>query len=483
MGTERAKGASVLVAIAAALSACGRSERLPFVDERPALVVWIEVDTLRADALGAYGALGEALIGTEPSPAIDRLASDGVLFEHCYSTAPWTIPSLVSQFTGRWPFEHGATRLLEPLPESFVMLPEVLRADGWRTAGVGTNFVATGQYGFDQGFDRWDDSLALGHEGSTADAAVELLLAQLDAFADPGPESPVFLFALLFEPHFRYERHARLRYALEYDGPLTGKEELNELRAMLDEGQLTEADLAWLRALYAGEVATVDAALATLRSGLEERGLFDECLLVFTADHGEELGERGWIGHTTSLSDALVRVPLVVKPPATWDVERGRRVGSIVSQVDLARTVLDWSEVPDERRGEHLSRPGSFASLLGEAGPPARRLVYTHTRFEPVLDSAVAKRAHRFAVTDSFEGVTWEVDHQVAEGERPRGTLRRGSESLALDGGHLPEEYAYLANLRGLTGDPLNGSDGSEPVPAPLPPEVPSAARVPGSTE
>ncbi|QDU68950.1 sulfatase [Engelhardtia mirabilis] len=456
----------------ALVAGCGGAAIAP----PPSVALWVEVDTLRADALGCYGSSvrGIAADGSplQPSPAIDAIAREGLLFERCYSAAPWTIPSLVTQLTGRWPFDHGATELLAPLDQELVTVPEVLQRAGWRTVGVTTNFVATGRLGFGQGFDQFDDALALGHEGSTGELAAERLLSEIDDARAAAPDAPLFGFALLFEPHFRYERHAGLVFGARYDGTLTGQEDLAELRRRLVGGEdaLTEADIAHLEALYQGEVAAADRAVATLRAGLEERGLWDEALILFTADHGEELGRRGWIGHTVNLRDDLVHVPLVVKAPAAWgEARRGEREAAPVSQVDLGRSLLDWLGVGAAARPEHLGPHHSFAPLLFGRSIEVRRYLFLHTRFEPVLSASAPKRAHLFGVIDGETLDKWTVDH-LNEGGAPRGALvNLASDPDELDDladeGRLPADRLRLARLRGLVASPLGGLDGAERLP------------------
>ena len=197
---------SLITAMPLGLVACGEDPSP--LSSKPPLVLWIEVDTLRADVLGCYGAgllAGDLEEFVSPTPNLDRLAQEGLLFDAAYSTAPWTLPSLASALTGKWPWEHGTTRLLASLAGGHVTLPERLQSAGFQTGGVMTNFVATEAYGFAQGFDEWDDSLAMGHEGSTASAAATKMLEQYDGLAIAG--EPVFLFGLFFEPHWRYEAH------------------------------------------------------------------------------------------------------------------------------------------------------------------------------------------------------------------------------------------------------------------------------------
>jgi arylsulfatase A-like enzyme len=466
----------------------GPAPAAPWLDTAapPSVVLWVVIDTLRADALGCYGADARGEDGAEPSPQLDRLAAEAVLFEQCYATAPWTAPSLVAQFTGRYPFDHGTVGLLEPVPAELVTVAEVLRADGWRTAGVNTNFVATGALGFGQGFERWDDGLARGHEGSTAPEAVRRALELLDELDAPGAgEAPVprFLYTLLFEPHFRYLAHPGLRFGPgfgsdggpAYTGPLSGGEELADLLRRLEAGELTERDLDFLRGLYASEVAAVDRAFGELRAGLAARGLWDEALVVLTADHGEELGHHGWIGHTANLRQGLVHVPLLVKLPRSWPGPAGgTRRAQAVSQVDLARTVLDLLRVPVERRGPHLQSENSFLPTLLEDRAPSRRYLYLHTHYEPLLATSSTRRAHQFGVVDGPTGWKWVVDHLGPPGVPVRGRLfeLRSDPDEASDrseSGRLPPEQQHLARLRGLLAQPLLDRSGAEPVPAPEP--------------
>ncbi len=442
-------------------------------------VAWIVVDTLRADALGTYGfeELGEA--GIPASPHIDRLAGEGLVFDRAYSAAPWTIPSLVTQLSGTWPFDHGQSRLLEPLDESLLLLPEVLRESGWRTAGVTTNFIARASYGFDRGFERFDDGLAKGHLGAYGKLAVERLLAQGDdLLAESGqagePGGDLFLWGLLFEPHYHYEQHPGLgfgpgygsRSGESYTGSLNGEEELAALRTGLREGLLNQADFDFLRGCYQSEVALVDEAIARLREGLEARGRWDEALVIVTSDHGELIGENNWIGHTVDLSETLVRVPLVVKPPASWGLAP-RRVPEAVSQVDLFATVLDAAGIVLPEYSAPTSRSLLPTWQAGEQ--PSRRFLYLHTDFIPIREGEEfsSKRALQFGVFDRERDLKWVVDHLATtpEGEAlVRGELTRmeSGEKQEFVGERLPLEFADLERLRGLLAEPLGEARGAE---------------------
>jgi arylsulfatase len=397
-----------------ALPACAPST------SKPKVVVWIVVDTLRADALGCYGNARVGENGAKPSPNLDALAKDGLRFDAAHSVAPWTIPSLVSLLSGLWPWEHGQIRLLEPCPADRLPLVPLLRSRGFRTAGVMTNFIAKGELGFDNGFERWDDSFAQGHEGSTSHPAFERLIRFADELREGG--KPVFLFAWLFEPHYKYEAHEGFRFgpgfgdeqAKPYRGSLTGDEELPDLQKR--RASLGDEDKAFLRGRYQSEVAFVDDAIGKFLDGLKKRGLYDDALVVVTADHGEEILDRGWIGHTVTLHEELVRVPLIVKlPRGDADGRRGATIDAPVSQIDLPATILDLAtgDAPD-RAAFELGHSRSLAATLRGGAIPDRRWLYLHTDFVPALgDAREESGALQWGVLDARTRRKWIVDHKV----------------------------------------------------------------------
>jgi arylsulfatase A-like enzyme len=466
---------ALVAACALACAACSRA--------RPRLVVWIEVDTLRADALGCYGNARVGENGAKASPNIDALAEGGVRFERAYTAAPWTIPSLVTQLSGLWPWEHGDVRLLEPVAPVHTPLVPILRERGWRTAGVMTNFIAKSEYGFANGFERWDETLARGHEGSTSHEALARLLELGDELRGDAGSRGVFLFAWLFEPHYRYEAHEGLRFgpgfgdraSMAYPGPLRGDEELDDLLRRRHE--LTALDAEFLRGRYQSEVAYLDRSVGELVSGLKARGLYDDALIVFTSDHGEEILDRDWIGHSVTLHEELVHVPLIVHlPRGLADARRGAVVSDGVSLIDLPATLVDLmtGSEPDRARGD-LAHSRSLAPTLVKGERPARRHLYLHTNFEPVLanENSRDKAAHQWGVIDVDRDLKWIVDHKVPFGAEPRPSL--------FDLAHDPLEHTNLAGtvgglqaalplelLRGLVPVRL---DGRRPAPRLLPEE------------
>jgi len=434
--------------------------------KKPRIVVWIEVDTLRADALGCYGNHSTGENGVLPSPGIDALAADGQLFEHAYSSAPWTIPSLVTQLSGEWPWEHGVRRLLELAPAERVPLVPRMKELGWRTAGVTTNFIATSKQGFGRGFERFDDSLAQGHEGAHAPEALGKLLEFSDELAkDPG--QGLFLFGWLFEPHYRYEEHAGLRFGPAYTGPLKGDEELNDLLARRK--QLTDEDKLFLRGRYQSEVAYMDQALGKFIAELKRRGWYDEALIVFVADHGEEILDHGWIGHSVTLHEELVHVPWIVKLPVSQAPSRkGTKIPDVVSLIDLPATLLDsMGARPSVARGGLLGHSRSLLPLLRTGARSERRWIYLHTDFEPLQDNALTleKRGNAWGVIDAETALKWVVDHKQ---NPPQGALydlaHDPLEKNDLYARMGPGREAPMQRLRGLLARPLGGLRGAPEV-------------------
>ncbi len=305
----------------------GCSTRAPEADAR-ANVVLISIDTLRADHLGCYG------YERATSPNVDAFCRESVVFEKAFAHAPSTLPSHASILTSLVPHHHGASwENKRALPDASTTLSEVLAEAGYSTAA----FTGGGQldplFGLTQGFDAYE-VLAADDFEATVDRTLEWL--------DEGGKEPFFLFLHTYQVHHPYdpapERLAELGH--EYDGPLSNAISVETIKAInASEEELGEEELAHIIATYDAEIREVDVAVGRLVAELEARGLWDEALVVFTSDHGEEFGEHGFVGwHSHSLYEELLSVPLVVKFPA--GAEAGRRVDAVVRSIDIAPTVL-----------------------------------------------------------------------------------------------------------------------------------------------
>jgi arylsulfatase A-like enzyme len=297
-----------------------------------------------------------------------------VLFRSAYSPAPWTQPAIASLLTGLMPSAHGLVHLFDRLDDGVDTLAEQLQRRGFDTSAVVSHTLLEPKYGFGQGFTDFDDSAADGHQAITSDKVTDNALGWLDGWKQRADHHPFFLFVHYFDPHYVYRHHERFDRTSGYQGPLKqgmGIWELRDARATL-----TQADVAFLVGLYREEVAFTDFHLGRLLDGLLARGLSERTLVVVAADHGEEFMNHGWIGHTRTLYDELLHVPLVVALPATI---APRTVDAPVSLLDVVPTLLALSRKPaPPPTGGGVSLAGVLA---GKASPPAARDLFAEVSF------------------------------------------------------------------------------------------------------
>jgi len=338
--------------------------------DRPRLILLITVDALRADALSCYGD------PTRETPNIDRMASEGVLFERAFSPASWTPYAVPSMMTGLDPvvLRSGPQT---GLPGGVRTVADRLSDAGYFTAAIVTNELLGAGSGLSRGFDdyrlivperrlvtvlngavgpRWfrrvsgNRRSAMKTDGSTVTAAaIEVVRSHRDV--------DVFLWLHYFDPHAPYERHPPMEASFEsFDGT---------------QRVTTAQDRETVRRLYQGEVHRADAAIGGLLDGIRREGLFDSALILLTADHGEEHWEHGRLFHGINLYDETVRVPLIVKTPASR--QRGR--SSIpVSTESLPASILEAAHVSFDAAA--FQEPAIEISR-GSAGDGEFRIVVT----------------------------------------------------------------------------------------------------------
>jgi len=285
-------------------------------------VVLIVVDTLRADRLTPFGNPGRLT-----SPRLQQLVDEdqAMVLPGLLASSSWTKPSMATIWSGLPPREHGVMRLQGKHARLEVAhsLPGEFQAGGYRTACVMSNFLLSRRMGagFERGFQFWDDAPARHpdpHRGSTAAEVTDAGLAwlALQQTAEPDAE-PLLLVLHYFDPHASFEDHAEVDFSLpDYQGWVTAGASTDVLRE--HEASTTAADREALRGWYDEEVWAVDRAIGRVVDALKAQGKWEQTVLMITADHGEELGERGHIGHTQSLMTELVDVPLLVRVPAAY---------------------------------------------------------------------------------------------------------------------------------------------------------------------
>jgi len=360
----------------------------------PELLLLVTVDTLRADHLGAYGSERGL------TPNLDAFARKSVRFTSAYATAAVTLPSVVSILTGSYPGSIGVRSNASVLPADVPTLATALRRRGWRTGAVVSNLVLRSTCGLANGFDRYDDELAereavRGWPERTATATTDAALRVFDALAatqgKAGGNRRIFLWVHYQDPHGPYTPPADLREA-QLDVERRAEGGARQLRVQRGAAQLGalpayqlidgRTDVAFYRAGYAAEVQYLDREFGRLWRQLAARDALRTAVAVFSADHGESLGEGDfWFAHGEYLSEPLVRVPLLVRGPG---LEAGTR-REPVSLVDLWPTLLHW--LAPERAPE-ADAPGRDLLAPGASGRPST----------PFLATLGGSRTPRFGV-------------------------------------------------------------------------------------
>lgn len=275
-------------------------------------VVLITLDTLRADFVGTYG---NAQVRT---PHLDRLGSEGVVFEQAMTSAPLTLPAHSSIFTGQFPPRHGVRDnggfFLGP---DQVTMAELLSAQGFKTGATVGAFVLDSKWGLDQGFATYQDdfdltrvkAMSLASIRRPGNEVVDLALKWMDGVAG----QRFFSWLHLYDPHAPYV--APEPYKSQFQGHP-----------------------------YRGAVAFTDAQVGRVLTFLKDRGLADRTIVVVSGDHGEGLGEHGEDTHGFFIYQSSMHVPMIVYAP--FSNTAGRRVAQPVRTVDILPTVLDLLQMP-----------------------------------------------------------------------------------------------------------------------------------------
>ncbi|MCK6446722.1 MAG: sulfatase [Planctomycetes bacterium] len=410
--------------------------------KQPFNVVVIGIDTLRADHTDLVGddragsnlagsnLAGSSLARRDRTPALRALAARGSVFTNAITQSPWTMPAFASILTGKYPLEHGAVSLSGKLRARELTLAELLRETGRATAAFVSHDYVDHKHGFAQGFDEFDDSCAEGHATISSPRITDLALD----FVARHAEQPFFLFTHYFDPHYEYKDHAEWSYADDYDGWLEKQLDFENLEA--NRHLMGAPELDYVRDLYDEEISFTDREIGRLVAEFERRGLFERTLFVVVADHGEEFMEHGNFGHTTTLHDELLNVPLVVvAPPSAGFAAPASVFEHVVETRQVFATVLAGIGVdfPPVAGGRSL-----FAD--GATPHPAYSMVW--------LPDALPKWGKRFQIaslrTERFKlvkdltrGVTRLYDLEIDAGETRDASgaapERRAELELALD--------------------------------------------------
>lgn len=352
---------------------------LPPATRSPNVLLLI-LDTVRASSLSLYGH------SRQTSPTLERLATEGVTFGRALATAPWTLPSHASMFTGRWPHEQ-TTSWFRPMDKRDSTLAEALAARGYATGGFVANLIYTDyEKGLGRGFQRYQDfrfglGLILRSCNVTRRITDSRLLrrlvgsdeilgrkpaatvnAEFLAWLDGVGDRPFFGFLNYFDAHDPYLPPEEW---FERVAGYTRPDRLSPLRRLgvrQRRDQMRPEDILLEQDAYEASIAWLDHEIGVLLAELERRGLREHTIIVVTSDHGEEFGEHGVFLHGHTLYRDALQVPLLIVAPG--QAPRGERVTQPVSLRDLPATVLSLV------RGESATFPGASLERFWGGTPP-----------------------------------------------------------------------------------------------------------------
>ncbi|MCL4523077.1 MAG: sulfatase-like hydrolase/transferase [Acidobacteria bacterium] len=429
-------------------------------------VLLIVLDTLRMDRLGAYGSTR----GT--TPFLDSFATRSVVFEKAFANAPWTLPSHVTFFTGKMPFEHGAT--LEPYDGRFPTIAQAMAARGYSTVGVvANNALATRPFGMGRGFHRYENLFTGWWDSATRTMLgrklQSLVVAKFFARYMPREHMPASevnqRFLSWVDQHRDRPFFAFLNYMethLPNDPPREFMQKFARGRSRVDfetairQDPFDPQEIEYLDGVYDAMVAYLDSELKRLFDGLAARGLEKDLLVIIVSDHGESIGEHQLIGHRISLYTEQLRVPLMIRMPGK--APEGTRVADPVSLFKLPATIMQLSG------GAAGEFPGAPLSECWTGGNCAEELILGEVdkgrnpgadKHWPVkqgwVKSLIAGQWHLIVQQDGkIELYDWHKDpgelNNLAQSEEGREVVKQLTEKLAAWVPQAKEWAAQKAN-------------------------------------
>ncbi|UCF48334.1 MAG: sulfatase [Myxococcales bacterium] len=400
-----------------------RAGEVATIDEPARNVVVLLIDTLRASKVRAY--YPKTRVKT---PVMDELASQGVLFERAQTPENWTKPAVASVLTSLHPATHRTKEDASKLPKSALMLSEVYKKAGFKTASFIANGYVSNAFGFDQGWDHYTNYI---RERRNTNASN--VFGEAQDWIEKNKNGRFFVYIQTIDPHVPYDPPDE--FLKMYDPkPYKGQVQNRRTHLMLDEAKknpkkykFTARDKERIEALHDGEISYHDEHFGKFLVKLRELGLDDNTIIVVTSDHGEEFQEHGSWGHGHSVYQELLGVPLMFR----WSgvIPANVRIGPVVSTMDIGPTVLEATGVPIPKQFEGRSLLG-FMRGDWPTGP--------YVAFSDFLD-------HRRVI----RGGDWKM---IIRGNLSQVIFDLGNdywEQKELDGRNQPIAQRYLRTLHG----------------------------------
>jgi arylsulfatase A-like enzyme len=309
-------------------------------------VIFLTVDTLRRDSLSCYGST------TVATPNIDQIAASSYFFRNVTSSSSWTEPAFASLITGLPTEVHRVVTAAAVLPDTVTTMAERFRAAGYATAGFIANGMLAPQRGFAQGFQQYEtrtirpDPVSVGdrlaehffrkpiEEPTTTGDVTNLAIAWTRAHR----AQSFFLWLHYYDPHLPYIPPRRFVQHMDIDDKLGYSLNITSLARPTMDLFGTPEERAWARSLYDADVRYVDSQIGRFVAALKDEHVYDDALVVFAVDHGEEFWDHDGFEHGHTLYQELIGVPLMFKLP---QAKEQHVVNEAVSGYDVTPTILD----------------------------------------------------------------------------------------------------------------------------------------------
>ena len=403
--------------------------------QRPNILLFIW-DAVRYDHLSCCGYYRDT------TPNLDRVAKEGYLFRNAFATSAWTAPSIPSVLTGQYPSMHGVLGYHLRLNEDIGTLAQALDQYGYRTMAITANSFFSRPQGLDKGFGTFLEDWRVGYKVETdnlmymlwrithrgGDIRTYYSIRKVKSWLRE-VEEPFFLVVHWMNAHCPY--HSPYKYREKFVDRAKyspSQRKAAEILASSTGGygymagavQAGREHFDLVQAWYDGCIAYMDQRFGEIVKFLEKVGLFDDTVIMVTADHGENFGEHGLANHQFCLYDTLLHVPLIMSFP---QLEGGVVEDKLVSHVDIVPTVLDLIGLPysDLLPGISLVREESHRHIFAEYGPPLMTKMFEnyypgfdYSRYDRMLKS-IRTRTHKLIVASDGEEELYDLTQDPSE--------------------------------------------------------------------
>lgn len=401
-----------------------------FESDPPENVVMIDIDTLRADHLGAYG------YEKNTSPNLDRFAERNVMFENAVTPAAWTLPAQVSVFTSTYPRTHRVRGQRQKIPGRYVMLAELLKSNGFETAAFTGGASMAEKIGHDQGFDRYE----VAEESDGQRRHFRENFRKTGDWLENNTGEKSFVFVHGYDAHAPYgvkEEYIQQFEDENYSGPIEQHQPVRppeldyssgNLSLQTEEGSvaLDEEDVEQIRAGYDSDVRSIDAEFGDFIERLKDEGMYNDTAIIVYSSHGENLGDRVFeyrgdqymFGHWY-FWDHNINVPVIAHIPGS----EPRKIERPVSLIDLAPTVYDLTDSRMSKKAFNQLRGESMLGILTDRRTSSRNYVFA----EGTEPDAVAVRGQDWKLIkrEGAENRLYSLDPEVEQSKEENAVVYR----------------------------------------------------------